>query len=70
VVLGVQPGAVRAEQAEHLAAGHLEVDALDRLDATRVGLAELMDLDRGTHDVPSSPLGSSAGERLKEVWRC
>src|SRR5438445_543978 len=40
-------GAVRAEQAEHLAGGDLEVDLLDGLDAARIGLAELAPLDRG-----------------------
>ena len=40
-------GAVRADEAEHLAALDLEVDALHRLDPARVGLLEPAHLDRG-----------------------
>ena len=39
-------GAVGAEQAEHLAGADLEVDALDGLDAARVGLGQPAHLDR------------------------
>jgi hypothetical protein len=48
-------GAVRAEQAEHLAGGDLEVDAPHGLDAARIGLAQLGNLDR----VHVTPFGQS-----------
>ena len=40
-------GAVRSEQPEHLAVGDAKVDALHRFDPARIGLRELIDLDRG-----------------------
>ncbi len=50
------PGAVVAEQAVHLALGHVEGDPVDGGDGT-VGLAQFLDDDRG-HDA-LSPVDTS-----------
>jgi hypothetical protein len=50
---------VRAEQAEHLARRHLEVDLLDRFDAAVVHLAELVHLDHSCPPVTSVGRASS-----------
>ena len=60
-------GAVRTEQAEHLAGGDLEVDALDGLDAARVGLAQLAHVDRGLPE-PRDEFGSGLHELSCFGW--
>jgi len=50
-------GSVRAQQSEHLAGPHLEVDVLHRFDAARVRLAQPGDLDRKLVVHREPPLG-------------
>jgi hypothetical protein len=50
------PCAIGAEQAEDLAAGHVEADPVERALAALIGLAEVLDADRG--------LGHGAGHTL------